>query len=136
MTKLTQSQLLVLLQLRRAGQPLTKLQLGAKGRTLDALFKLGFIEIRYQPIAAKITTEGLLTVNDYIRNNPVELPEKRSYLQEHEVYDLVSLYYPNESLYLLMKALKEANFEPIFIGADRMYTDDKVRKMFEFLRNR
>lgn len=134
MIKLTQPQLQILLQLRRSHKPLTKLQLGTTGRILDSLFQRDYIEINYQPIAAKITLNGILAVNDHIKSNPVELPEKRTHLQEYELIDLVSLYYPDRDLYYLMTTLRQAGFSPHVIGTERLYKQDKIIEMFEYLK--
>lgn len=136
MLKLSQPQLQVLLQLRRSQKPLTRLQLGTTGRTLESLLALDYVEVSHNPTAAKITTAGILATCEHIKNNQIILPDKRSHLQEYEVIEVVSLYYPNQSLYLLMVELREANFKPIVMGADRLYTVDKVRRIFDFLRNR
>lgn len=134
MPNLTQPQLQVLLQLRRSQKPLTRLQLGTTGRTLESLLALDYIEVSYNPTAAKITTAGILVTTEYIKNNQIMLPVERSHLQEYELSDLVSLYYPNNSLFLLLADLRQQGYFPINIGADRLYNRDKIIEMFEYLR--
>jgi DNA-binding MarR family transcriptional regulator len=134
MSKLTPSQLQVLLQLRRSQKPLTRLQLGTTGRTLESLLALDYIEVSHNPTAAKITTAGILATTEHIKNNQIVLPDKRSHLQEHEFVDLVSLYYPNHSLFLLLAELRQQGYFPINIGADILYSRDKIIEIFDYLR--
>ena len=91
MSKLTQPQLQVLLQLRRSQKPLMRIQLGCAVKTLEALSTLNYIELTSNPTTAKITTAGIFATSEYIKYNPVLLPDKRTNLNEYEVFDLVRL---------------------------------------------
>lgn len=135
MPKLSQPQLQVLLQLRRSQKPLTRLQLGTTGRTLESLLALDYIEVSHNPTAAKITTAGILATTEHIKNNQIILPGKRSHLQEYEFTELVSLYYPNNSLFLLLCELRHQGYFPTNIGTDSLYGCGKIIEMFEYLRN-
>lgn len=133
--QISQLQLQTLLQLRRSQKPLTKLQLGTTVKILKSLSTLNYIEIFHNPITAKITTNGILATNEYINNNPIVLSKKQSYLKEYELFELISLYYPNESLFCLIQELRFRNFTPVLIEGNSLYSCDKVIEMFDCLRN-
>jgi|688.fasta_scaffold333806_3 hypothetical protein len=134
MSKLTQPQLQVLLQLRRSKTALTRSQLQAKHTTVESLIYNGLATLENE-IFFRISPEGLLAIFDHIKKEPFILPKEKTHFQEYEVFDLISFYFPDQSLYLLMTS-REAYFEPITIGQDRLYNSAKVVEMLEFLRNK
>lgn len=134
MSELTQPQLQGLLLLQRTQKPLTRLQLGTTGRTLESLLVLDYVEVSHNPTAAKITTAGILATSEHIKNNQIVLPVERSHLQEYELAELLSLYYPTHSLYLILSELREQGFFPIRLGTYILYSRDKIVEVFDYLR--